>query len=184
MGYEGTPLSSIHQDWETPPKLVEWIENKFNVNFTLDACATHENTKAFSYISESDDALTSHWFSYGGAVWLNPPVGLDGGGEKQRAFVKKAIVEVKAGRAKQVFCLIPARTDTALFHDDIMPNASAIFFIRSRIYYKRGEGHIMCAPFPAMLVVFEQLEKSVPLQSLLTKCFSLTIPIDARRWIE
>lgn len=181
MGYKGTPLSSLNQDWETPPKLVEYIENKFQVNFTLDAAATADNAKAFSFITAKEDALSCHWYSYGGAVWLNPPFGR--GGKGQRLFIQKAIEETKSGRAKQVFALIPARTDTKMFHEDILPNASALFFIKSRIYYKRGADRQMCAPFPAMLVIFEHRTPK-PLETLLRNVFTLDIPIEERRWFK
>lgn len=178
MSYIGAPLSSDNQEWETPPELVQYIQNLFEINFTLDACASPENAKAFSYITAEQNALDQQWFSYGGAVWLNPPFGR--GGKLQRQLIQKAIHEVKAGRAKQVFALIPARTDTKLFHDDIMPNASAIYFIRGRIQFKQGNNNLMDAPFPSMLVVFENVKRQ-PLESLLTNVFTLNIPIEYRK---
>lgn len=178
MSYKGAPLMSKDQTWETPPELVEYIANLFEVNFTLDACASPHNAKAFSFITEDQDALKSQWFSYGGATWLNPPFGH--GGKLQRQFIQKAILEVKEGRSKQVFALIPARTDTKLFHDDIMPHAQAIYFLKGRVKFKRGSDTETCAPFPSMLVIFENV-KPAPLQSLLTKIFSLNIPVEYRR---
>jgi len=178
MSYLGAPMMSNRQTWETPPELVKYIEDLFEINFTLDACASPENTKAFSFITEEQNALEQKWFSYGGAVWLNPPFGH--GGKLQRQIIKKAIVEVKSGRAKQVFALIPARTDTKLFHEDIMPNAQAIYFIKGRIGFKIGSDTSKVAPFPSMLVVFEDI-KPAPLQSLLTKVFTLNIPVEYRR---
>jgi len=179
MSYKGAPLSSVNQSWETPPELIEWIEDHFQVNFTLDACATADNAKAFSFMTEEDNALDQQWFSYGGAVWLNPPFGH--GGKLQRQFIQKAIKEVQAKRASKVFALIPARTDTKLFHEDIMIHARAIYFLKGRVKFKYGDDVNTCAPFPSMLCVFDS-QPAKPLESLLTRVFSLTIPVESRRF--
>ena len=49
--------------------------------------------------------------------------------------------------------LIPARTDTRWFHEICLPFAKEIRFIMGRLRF--GDGKYP-APFPSMLVIFEQ----------------------------
>jgi site-specific DNA-methyltransferase (adenine-specific) len=49
--------------------------------------------------------------------------------------------------------LIPARTDTAYFHDYIYHKAKEVRFIRGRLHFNEAEN---AAPFPSMVVIFEQ----------------------------
>lgn len=48
--------------------------------------------------------------------------------------------------------LIPARTDTKWFHDLVLPNAREIRFLKGRLKFG---GATFNAPFPSMIVVFE-----------------------------
>jgi len=181
MTYKGAPHSSKNQSWETPPKLVKWIENKFNVRFTLDAAGTEANKKAHYVITESMNALKLDWDTglVEDVVWLNPPFGH--GGKLQKQFIEKAICEVDKNNCSSVYALIPARTDTKLFHDWILPRASAVFFLKGRVKFGYEGNYTTCAAFPSMLVVFESYPKK-PLESLLRKCFALTIPVEQRRF--
>lgn len=77
--------------------------------------------------------------------WCNPPYGRQIG-----AWVKNA-AEVDS----TVVMLLPARTDTAWFHDYIYGKAE-IRFIRGRL--KVG-GSKNSAPFPSMVVVFDRRGK-------------------------
>jgi site-specific DNA-methyltransferase (adenine-specific) len=46
--------------------------------------------------------------------------------------------------------LLPSRTDTGWFHEDVLPGATQIRFIKGRLHFDdRGP-----APFPSMIVVF------------------------------
>lgn len=141
---------SNKQDWGTPQAFFDWIEDIFAIDFTLDACASAHNYKVANYYNVETNALIQDWG--GQNVWLNPPFGKDGG-KTQTAFISKSIEESEKGAT--VFCLIPSRTDTKLFHDLIFPNASAIFFVRGRLNFEnvcREGGNN--APFPSMLVIF------------------------------
>lgn len=130
--------------WETPRVLFEQLHAEFG--FTLDAAAEKSTAKCRQYYTAEDDALKQDWKkdSKGGAVWLNPPYsrGL------QAAFIRKAHSE--ATRGCTVVCLIPARPDTKIWQEVILPNAE-VRFIAGRV---RFFGATAGAPFPSALVIF------------------------------
>ena len=72
-------------------------------------------------------------------------------------FVLKGIEESRKG--KLCVFLIPASTDTVLFHDHIQPNATSIEFVRGRLrfegYNNRGEFCNAPAMKGSMVVVFD-----------------------------
>lgn len=113
--------------WETPQEFFDKLNREFD--FTLDACATPEQ-----------DGLSMPW---NGRVWCNPPYGRQVG---QR--VKKAYMSAQTGAI--VVMLLPARTDTAWFHDYIYRRAE-IRFVRGRLKFG---GSRNSAPFPSMVCVF------------------------------
>ena len=67
---------------------------------------------------------------------------------------QKSIPGSDAGGGYTVVLLIPARTDTAYFHDYIYRKAE-IRFIRGRLKFTDEEGNVkQSAPFPSMLVIY------------------------------
>lgn len=144
-------------DWGTPQSLFDYL-NEIH-NFTLDACASDYNYKMKPYFTEEDDSLKQTWF---GNVWCNPPYSK----QLQKQFIEKAVSEIKLGNCDRVVMLIPARTDTANFHELIVPNASEILFIKGRISFnKQGKGS-ESAPFPSMIVIFEKNKSSVLMSTI------------------
>lgn len=131
--------SSNRMDWETPIELFEAINREFH--FTLDVCALADNAKCPRFFSPEDDGLTRSWGS--DICWMNPPYGRVIG-----LWMKKALTASERGAT--VVCLVPARTDTAWWHDYAM-KASERRFIRGRV---RFVGAKSSAPFPSALVVF------------------------------
>jgi len=133
--------SSKRKDWETP----EWLFNHFNkiFNFDLDVCATKETAKCSKYYTPEDDAFKKPW---NGMIWMNPPYGKN----IIEPWLKKAHDEAIAGNCT-VVALIPARTDTAWFHDYC--SKFGIIFIRRRV---RFVGGAHCATFPSCVVVFSR----------------------------
>lgn len=77
---------------------------------------------------------------------MNPPYGRQIG-----IWVKKAKETARQGKAT-VVCLLPARTDTAWWHDYVM-KANEIRLIRGRLKFGDGKGS---APFPSAIVVFKK----------------------------
>lgn len=124
--------------WETPQEFFDKLNREFD--FTLDACATPENAKCINFYSPEQDGLSMPW---NGRVWCNPPYGRQVG-----QWVKKAYMSAQTGAL--VVMLLPARTDTAWFHDYIYRRAE-IRYVRGRLKFG---GSRNSAPFPSMVCVF------------------------------
>lgn len=77
---------------------------------------------------------------------MNPPYGRAIG-----AWIRKAYEESLRGAT--VVALIPARTDTAYFHDFIMGKAE-VRFLRGRVRFERPDGARDAAPFPSCVVIW------------------------------
>lgn len=147
-------------DWETPPELFAIYHAKYH--FVLDAAADQRNHKVerwFGPGGEAEDALKVSWPLDEGNVWLNPPYSK----QLQQKFVRKAYWEA-ADKPYSVVCLLPARTDTKLFHTIIKPHAKSIELLKGRIRFINPAGSLLrgtkmngsnnSAPFPSMIVVF------------------------------
>jgi phage N-6-adenine-methyltransferase len=138
-------MSTGKDDWETPDDLFGAYDELFH--FSLDAAANETNHKCpvwFGPGGVASDALAIDWRDYtAGPVWLNPPYsrGL------QAKFVMKA--SEYSGDITTV-CLLPARTDTKLFHDYIWLPTNDVTFLRGRVKFV---GAAQGAPFPSMIVV-------------------------------
>lgn len=126
------------QEWCTPRLLFAELDRRYQ--FTLDVCATHENAKCDRHYTKDDDGLSQPWAP--SVCWMNPPYGREIG-----RWMRKAYEESQRGAT--VVCLVPARTDTAWWHDYAM--RGRIQFLRGRLYFGDGAGR---APFPSALVVF------------------------------
>lgn len=126
-------------DYETPQELFEELNHKFR--FKLDPASSDENHKCIFYYTKAMDGLSKDWHEYD-RVWLNPPYG-----RHLQDWVQKAYSESQKGCT--VVCLLPARTDTAWFHDYCLKYGE-IRWIRGRLNF--GGNHN--APFPSMIVIF------------------------------
>lgn len=135
-------MSSVRDDWETPPWLFKELDDEFH--FTLDAAANDDNHKCRKYFTKKDDSLVQNWGGY--TVFCNPPYG-----KQIKKWCRKAYEE-SLKPDTTVVMLIPARTDAAWFHDYILGKAE-IRFIRGRL---RFSGATQNAPFPSMVVVFQE----------------------------
>lgn len=133
--------TSNSEEWGTPQELFNRLNKEFN--FTRDICASKENAKCPKYYTKEEDALKQEW---GGVIWMNPPYGRQIGN-----WVKKAKEAARQEKAT-VVCLLPARTDTAWWHDYVM-KANEIRLIRGRLKFGDGKGS---APFPSAIVVFKK----------------------------
>ncbi len=137
-------FSSKSDEWKTPPDFFYRLNMEFG--FCLDAAATKENAKCQDYFTAEDDALTKSW-KRGGAVFCNPPYSRG----IQAQFIRKAYAESQNGTV--VVLLIPARPDTKVWQDVILPHAE-VRFVRGRIKFS---GHKDSAPFPSAIVIFRPL---------------------------
>lgn len=158
-------FSSKNQAWATRWDFFNQMMSRFN--FTLDVCAGNDDQKCDKYFTPEDDGLIQSW--EGETFWCNPPYG-----REYPEWVKKGLNPIYNG-----VILIPARTDTVLFHDYIVPaqtdGTCAIEFLRGRLtfgsdkywewlwgqeYLENGKknslyqkyGKMNPAPFPSMLI--------------------------------
>jgi phage N-6-adenine-methyltransferase len=139
-------FSSASDEWETPQELFDELKKEFD--FKVDVCATAENTKCNNFFDISTDGLEQPWHQWG-TCWMNPPYG-----RKIGRWVKKAYEESQKGAT--VVCLLPARTDTAWFHDYCLKGE--IRWIRGRLKFGGSKNS---APFPSMVVIFRSPEGGV-----------------------
>lgn len=130
-------FSSASDMWETPQKLFDELNQEFH--FALDVCALPTNAKCDKYFTYFEDGLKQDWQ---GVCWMNPPYGREIG-----KWVRKAYESSIDGAT--VVCLLPARTDTAWWHDWCMKGE--IRFIRGRLKFGNSKNS---APFPSAVVIF------------------------------
>ncbi len=139
----GTTPYSVHFSsatdlWATPDDVFSELHREFQ--FTLDVCALPENAKCGAFFTPADDGLAQAWT---GTCWMNPPYGREIG-----RWVAKARESAEAGAT--VVCLLPARTDTAWWHEHVT-RADEVRFVRGRLRFGNAGN---AAPFPSAIVVF------------------------------
>ncbi len=86
----------------------------------LDPAATETTAKCKHYYTPETDGLLQSW-DYGGAVFCNPPYGREIGKWVEKAYNEAMKIKYP------VVLLIPARTDTAYFHDYTVKLKYALF---------------------------------------------------------
>lgn len=133
-------FSSEKDDWETPQDLFDELDEEFH--FTLDAASSDLNAKCEKHYTIEDDGLSQSW--EGNNVFLNPPYG-----RTMKDWMKKAYEESQE-KNTTVVALVPARTDTAWFHDYVYGKAE-LRFLRGRLKFGGCENS---APFPSLVVVY------------------------------
>jgi phage N-6-adenine-methyltransferase len=131
-------FSSATDDWATPDDYFQEVVDAFGP-FDIDVCADCDNAKAPVYFTKDQDGLAQQWE---GRCWMNPPYGREIGAWMQKAYES-------ALNGAFVACLVPARTDTAWWHNFAM--RGEITFIRGRLKFGKAKNS---APFPSALVIF------------------------------
>jgi phage N-6-adenine-methyltransferase len=131
-------FSSATDMWSTPQST--FIKYNAIHNFNLDVCATDENAKCLNYYTKDQDGLKQNWQ---GVCWMNPPYGREIGLWMRKAYESSLL-------GAKVVCLVPARTDTAWWHDYAMKGE--IEFLRGRLKFGDAKNS---APFPSAVVVFK-----------------------------
>ncbi len=151
-------MSSAKDDWETPQAFFDRYLVEFDL--CIDVAASLANRKLPDYFGPDHvhpsmrDGLTADWsqFGSGARCWMNPPYsrGL------QAKFIRKAAQERLRGVL--TVALLPARTDTKVFHECIYD--AQTWQPRQRIEIRLIKGRLKfggatnSAPFPSMIVVF------------------------------
>jgi len=141
-------MRSVHflsrtDEWATPQTFFDAV-NAEHGPMELDVCATPANAKCPRYYTKVDDGLKQPWM---GKCWMNPPYG-----RVISDWMRKAYESAQAGAT--VVCLVPARTDTAWWHD--YAAKGEVRFIRGRLKFGDGKNS---APFPSALVVLKAHNK-------------------------
>jgi phage N-6-adenine-methyltransferase len=129
--------------WATPPEVIGPLEARFR--FTLDPCATKETAKAPLFFDEVDDGLALPWSGH--RVFLNPPYG-----REIYAWTHKARLEAAAGAV--VVGLLPASTDLAWWHEDVLGHAEILRWYRGRVRFLTGGPYRASGFFPSVAVLW------------------------------
>jgi phage N-6-adenine-methyltransferase len=137
------PLSQT-DDWATPQNLFDELDAIHHFTLDVAASSTNHKTPHWFGLDHEDpllrDGLAMSWENH--RVWCNPPYG-----RQIKDWVKKAHHEsVNA----EIVMLLPARTDTAWFHDYAIRHK--VTFMRGRVKFGDGKAS---APFPSILVEFK-----------------------------
>lgn len=111
-------------EWLTPPEIIKPLGF-----FDLDPCSPISRPwdTANHHFTVDDDGLEKKWF---GRVWLNPPYGSETG------KWLKLLSEHGDGTA-----LIFARTETEMFFEQVWAKATALLFIKGRLFFHHLNGN-------------------------------------------
>ena len=106
----------IHDDWETPQWLLDYIKDKyFEGRDFYDPCP----------INPLVDGILMSWL---GESYVNPPYNR----KDKEEFIERAFVEWNKG--KHIVMLLPVSTSTKIFHTLILPFAN-IEFLCGRVNF-------------------------------------------------
>jgi site-specific DNA-methyltransferase (adenine-specific) len=139
-------FSSASNEWETPDVLYRTLDDHYG--FNLDPCATIGNAKCSKYFTKEDNGLEQDWGGH--TVFMNPPYGKK---EQSKWIIKAYNESLKDGTT--VVCLIPARTDTKVWHEYCMKAKNIVFFKGRIKFVQPGQAKRTPAPFPSCLVIFD-----------------------------
>jgi hypothetical protein len=113
----------LSADWLTPPEILARLGP-----FDLDPCTpeTMPWTTAAARYTKLQDGLVQAWR---GRVWLNPPFGREA-----------PLWLAKLRRHGNGIALVPARTETRMFYENVWGHADAVCFLRGRPHFHRPDG--------------------------------------------
>jgi len=131
--------------WATPPEVFGPLHAEFA--FTLDPCAEPATAKCARFFTEADDGLQQDWGT--DRVFLNPPYG-----RELYPWIRKARTSAEAGAL--VVGLLPASTDLAWWHEDVVPYVapSDIRYLRGRVRFLTGGPYRASGFFASVVVVW------------------------------
>jgi phage N-6-adenine-methyltransferase len=126
--------------WQTPPEVFDPLHAEFD--FTLDPCCTAASAKCTTFFTEAENGLEQSWAGH--RVFMNPPYG-----REVYAWTRKARHEAERGAL--VVGLLPASTDLAWWHDDVVGRAE-VRYLRGRVRFIT-DGPYRASGFFASVVV-------------------------------
>jgi len=128
--------------WETPPEVFGPLHAEFG--FTLDPCCQPHTAKCETFYTESDDGLARDWGTH--RVFMNPPYG-----REVYAWTRKA--RESAARGALVVGLLPASTDLAWWHEDVVGHAE-VRYIRGRVRFLTDGPYRASGFFASVIVIW------------------------------
>lgn len=131
------------REWMTPPEVFDPLMVEFD--FTLDPCSNGRNAKCGRWFTAKEDGLKQPWGRE--RVFMNPPYG-----REIYAWTRKARESAAAGAL--VVGLLPASTDLAWWHDDVVGHVSEIRYIRGRVRFLTGGPYRASGFFASVVVVW------------------------------
>lgn len=143
--WNGAAVSATHEGWTSPEELLERLYPVVGGMFDLDPCSPARGraapVKARNHYTVDHDGLVLAW---SGSVYMNPPF------RAAADWVAKAKSEAVSGRVSALIGLLPARVDTAWWHDHVARVAD-VWFLKGRLKFGGSENS---APFPCAIVAW------------------------------
>lgn len=129
----------------TPPDFMEIIYEAFGP-VDLDPCAHRMSPVVAArriILEEGGDGLVDEWS--GKLAFVNPPF------SAQLLWLRRAYSQWLTGNVETIVCLVPARTDSAWFHETLAVDAD-IYLLQGRLKFLSTAGKAQPTPFSLMLV--------------------------------
>lgn len=129
----------------TPPDFMKIIYEAFGP-VDLDPCAHRMSPVVAArriILDEGGDGLVDEWS--GKLAFVNPPF------SAQLLWLRRAYSQWLAGNVETIVCLVPARTDSAWFHETLAVDAD-IYLLQGRLKFLSTAGKAQPTPFSLMLV--------------------------------
>lgn len=129
----------------TPEYVLDPVRAVLGGRIELDPCTTPDNpVGAERFYALPDDGASRSWLA--ATVFCNPPYG-----EARVRWVRRCAEAAAAG--SRVVLLIPAHTDTRIWHE-AMASATSLLFIKGRVKFgvPRANGRQVAASHPSALI--------------------------------
>lgn len=175
-------VSSDNTEWEAPGEVYHPLNKEFH--FTLDATASQNNSKCSHYFSKGRSCLTRDVNLRHKAVWMNPPYNkpeqpckdncrkkaCQKRGHHLKEYLPGQVDFVKwaweqSQRGITVVSLIPARTDTLLWHSLIWDKRKHQPRPGVEVRFKEGRVKFMGASagavFPSAIIIFRRVDDAL-----------------------
>lgn len=127
------------RNWQTPPEIFDPLHREFD--FDLDPCATASSAKCKTFFTEAQNGLEQSW--EGHRVFMNPPYG-----REVYAWTRKARTS-----GALVVGLLPASTDLAWWHDDVVGHAK-VRYLRGRVRFLTDGPYRASGFFASVIVIW------------------------------
>lgn len=153
-------MSSENPNWRTPPEVFAPLHQEFQ--FDIDLAADTRSHLLPAWLGPGgivENALVEEWSLHGDVGFLNPPYS-----RKLRLHIAPWLQI--AQRVKMVVvALVPARTDTAWWHNPILSSATEIRIVEGRVNFLNPETGLpgnSGGTFPSAVVIWEPRRSRTP----------------------